>query len=164
MPPDDLGSAQERNGEVCEAARSLTGEIVAVGTPKTRFIACGKVACASTKALLDTGADVTLLSREFAKRLGVINLPQAITMRSATGQSFQVQRGVVQGHLEGNCSGLLLVGITDRQNLGGKDAIIGNDVMGKKCMKIKFKPEVSGHPQSIKIGCGCQTWPRKQTN
>jgi len=56
----------------------------------------------------------------------------------------------------GSCDGLLRVGITDRKNLAGKDAIIGNDYMGHKCLKMEFESEKYGTPQSIRVGCGCQ--------
>lgn len=129
-----------------------------MGTPRRKFKVCGIDACGSVRALLDTGADVTLLSRELAERVGALPLREATLMKSTTGQEFQARRAVVLGHLDGDCGGALIVGITDRENLGGEDAIIGNDIMGEKCMKIEFEPEKRGEPQLVRVGCDCQNF------
>lgn len=126
-----------------------------MGTPRKKLTICGTNACGSAEALLDTGADMTLLSHEFAEEVGALPLCEMTSMKSATGQAFEVQQGVVLGHLDGKCGGLLKVGITDKENLGGEDAIIGNDMMGQKCMKIEFEPEECGVSQSVRVGCDC---------
>ena len=127
-----------------------------MGTPRKKFTVCGIDACGSVEALLDTGADVTLLSRELAEKVGALPLGKTASMESATGQTFAVQEAVVLGHMDGECGGALVVGITDKKNLGGETAIIGNDIMGQKCMKIEFEPEHCDMPQSVRIGCDCQ--------
>jgi len=126
-----------------------------MGTPRKTFTVCGLDSCGSTKALLDTGADLTLLSRDFAKNLGALFLDETISMKSATGQSFPVQQAIVMGHLDGECDGPLVVGITEKKNLGGENAVIGNDMMGQKCMKIEFEPEKCGVSQPVRVGCDC---------
>jgi predicted aspartyl protease len=126
-----------------------------MGTPRKMFTVCGLDSCSSTKALLDTGADLTLLSGDFARHLGTLTLDEPIFMKSATGQSFSVQQAIVFGHLDGECEGPIVVGITEKKNLGGENAIIGNDMMGQKCMKIEFDPEKCGVSQLVRVGCDC---------
>jgi predicted aspartyl protease len=127
-----------------------------MGTPRKKFTICGIDACDSVEALLDTGADMTLLSRELAEKVGAFALQEKIPMKSATGQNFLVQQAIVEGNLGGECGGSLIVGITDRKNLGGEDAIVGNDLMGQKCMTIKFGHEECGLPQLVRVWCGCR--------
>jgi predicted aspartyl protease len=127
-----------------------------MGTPRKKLTICGTNACGSAEALLDTGADMTLLSREFAEKVGAAPLGETTSMKSATGQAFEVQQAIVSGHLDRKCGGLLKVGITNKENLGGEDAIIGNDMMGQKCMKIEFDPEECGVSQSVRVGCDCR--------
>lgn len=127
-----------------------------MGTPRKKLTICGTNVCGSAEALLDTGADMTLLSCEFAEEVGAVPLGETISMKSATGQAFEVQQAMVSGHIDRKCGGLLKVGITNKENLGGEDAIIGNDMMGQKCMKIEFEPEECGVSQSVRVGCDCR--------
>ena len=127
-----------------------------MGTPRKTLTACGLDACGSVAALLDTGADMTLLSREFATEVGALLLDETVSMKSATGQNFLVEKAIVLGYLGGECGGPLVVGVTDDKNLGREAAIIGNDMMGERCMKIEFEPEECGVPQSVRVGCDCQ--------
>lgn len=127
-----------------------------MGTPRGKLMACGIDSCSLFEALLDTGCDVTLLSKEVAKKIGAVPLCETVPIKSATGQSFVAQKAAIAGSLDGKCEGIFIVGVADKENLGDEDAIIGNDLMGQKCLKMEFEPEEPGMPQSVRIGCDCQ--------
>jgi len=127
-----------------------------MGTPREKLIVCGRDSCSSVEALLDTGSDVTLLSEETAKKIGAAPLRETIPMSSATGHRFSARKAVVAGSLDGECDGIFIVGITDKKNLSGEDAIIGNDLMGQKCLKVEFEPKQPGIPQRVRSGCNCR--------
>ncbi|APV43882.1 hypothetical protein Dform_00527 [Dehalogenimonas formicexedens] len=119
--------------------------------PTINITGCGRKACSQIEALLDSGCSLTMVSKERASQMGAILLDESTQIVGVTGHTFPAELGVVALTVGGQTK-LTLVGIADKKNMAGHEAIVGSDIMRDNCCVISFSDDLGG---AIGVSCKC---------